>query len=204
MNLLQRIEWRIYKEIKRLRLKNRDATIIASNCIGTYIYHDMKLQFRSPTINLSFDMNDYVKLLENLRWYMEQPVLPCEDPRFDFPCGMLGDVEICFNHYKSFEDATEKWEQRKKRIDWDNLYVIGVDRDNCTYDSIKRFDALPYKNKVIFTHKHYPEIASAYYLPGFEKQGCVGVITAFRDQFLVRRYLDEFDYISFLNGKGKK
>lgn len=29
MNLLQRAEWRIYKEIKRLKLKNRDATIIS-------------------------------------------------------------------------------------------------------------------------------------------------------------------------------
>lgn len=32
MNLFQRIEWRIYKELKRLRLKNSNATIISSNC----------------------------------------------------------------------------------------------------------------------------------------------------------------------------
>ena len=66
MNLLRRIEWRIYKEIKRLRLENRQPTIIASNCIGTFIYYDMKLRYQSPTINLSFEMNDYVRFLENL------------------------------------------------------------------------------------------------------------------------------------------
>lgn len=202
MNLLQRIEWRLYKELKLLKLKNRQPTIIASNCIGTFMYYDMKLQFRSPTINLSFDMNDYVRFLENLQWYLEQTVVPCEDSRFEYPCGMIGDVEIRFNHYKTFEEARDKWEQRKQRIDWDNLFVVGIDGDECTYESIRRFNALPFKNKVIFTHKPYPEFLSAYYLPGFEDLGGIGQATNFKDQFLIRRYMDKFDYIAFLNGKG--
>lgn len=201
MNLLQRIEWRLYKECKRLRLRNRQPSMIASNCIGTFIYYDMKLQFRSPTINLSFDMNDYVRFLENLRWYLEQPLLPWEDERFDYPCGMLGDIQVRINHYKTFEEAAAKWEERKKRIDWDNLFVIGIDGDGCTYESMLRFDALPYANKVIFTHKPYPEIASAHYLPGFEDQGGIRVATDMKKQFFCRRYIDQFDYVSFLNGK---
>lgn len=152
MNVLQRAEWRIYKEIKRLKLKNRDATIISSNCNGEFIYYDMRLPFLTPTINLSFDMNDYVRLLENLRWYMEQPIMPCIDERFDFPCGMLADIEIRFNHYKTFEEAVEEWEKRKKRINWGNLYVIAIDGDNCSEESLQRFDALPFNHKVIFTH----------------------------------------------------
>ena len=201
MNLIQRIEWRLYKEFKRLRLRNRHPSIIASNCIGTFIYYDMKLQFRSPTINLSFDMNDYVRFLENLRWYLEQPLLPCEDDHFDYPCGMIGDIEVRFNHYKTFEEAAAKWAERKQRIDWDNLFVIGIDGDNCTYESIRCFDALPYKNKVIFTHKPCPEFSSAYYLPGFENLSGIGRATDLKKQFLIRRYMDSFDYISFLNGK---
>ena len=204
MNLLQRVEWRLYKEVKRLRLRNANPSIISSNCNGEYWYYDMKLRFLSPTINLSFDMNDYVKMLENLPWYMEQEIIPYEDDRFDYPTGLLGDIEIRFNHYKTFEEAVEKWEDRKKRINWDNLFIIGIDGDNCTYDSLKRFDKLPYKNKVIFTHVHYPEIKSAYYIPGFEKEDGVGVLLYFKQQFFVRRYLDDFDYISFLNGKGIK
>lgn len=204
MNLIQRIEWRLYKELKRLRLKNRQPTIIASNCIGTFMYYDMKLRFNSPTINLSFEMNDYVRFLENLPWYLEQPVVPYEDDRFDYPCGIIGDVEIRFNHYKTFEEATAKWNERKGRIDWDNLFVIGIDGDDCTYESIRRFDALPYKNKVIFTHKFYPEISSAHYLPGFEKMGGIGRATDFKKQYWIRRYMDQFDYVSFLNGKSFK
>ena len=189
MNLLQRIEWRLYMEIKRLRLKNKNATIISSNCNGTFIYYDMRLRFLSPTINLSFDMNDYVRFLENLLWYMEQPITPYPDDRFAYPCGMLGDIEIRFNHYKTFDEAIAKWEERKRRIDW----------DNCTYESLRRFDALPYKNKVIFTHIPRPEIKSAFYIPGFENESGMGVALNFKDQFLVRRYLDDFDYVSFLN-----
>lgn len=202
MNLLQRAEWRIYKEIKKRKLKNTTPTIISSNCNGEYLYYDMKLRFLSPTINLSFDMNDYVKMLENLRWYMEQPIVPFEDDQFDYPTGMLGDIEIRFNHYKTFDEAVAKWEERKRRINWDNLFILGIDGDNCTYDSLKRFDALPYKNKVIFTHIPYPEIKSSYYIRGFESDEGVGVLLYLKKQFLVRRYLDDFDYISFLNGKG--
>lgn len=202
MNLIQRIEWRLYKEIKRLRLKNREATIIASNCNGEFIYYDMKLPFLTPTINLSFDMNDYVKLLENFRWYMEQPIMPYTDDRFDFPCGMLADVEIRFNHYNTFEEAVEKWEKRKRRINWDNLYIMAIDGDNCTEESLRRFDALPYAHKVVFTHRPRPDIKSAFYLPGFEDQPGVGVALYFKNQFLIRRYMDDFDYVSFLNGKG--
>lgn len=202
MNLLQRAEWRIYKEIKKRKLKNTTPTIISSNCNGEYLYYDMKLRFLSPTINLSFDMNNYVKMLENLRWYMEQPIVPFEDDQFDYPTGMLGDIEIRFNHYKTFDEAVAKWEERKRRINWDNLFILGIDGDNCTYDSLKRFDALPYKNKVIFTHIPYPEIKSSYYIRGFESDEGVGVLLYLKKQFLVRRYLDDFDYISFLNGKG--
>ena len=203
MNLIQRIEWRIYKEIKRLRLKNRRPTIIASNCIGTFIYYDMKIKYLSPTINLSFDMNDYVRFLENLEWYLQQPVVPYKDDRFDYPCGMIGDVEIRFNHYKTIEEAISKWERRKQRIDWDNLFIMAIDGDECTYDSIKRFDALPFENKVIFTHKPYPEFKSAYYLKGFEDLKEVYRPTDFKNQFFIRRYMDQFDYISFLNREGK-
>ena len=202
MNLFQRIEWRLYKAAKRKKLKNTTPTIISSNCNGEYWYYDMGLRFLSPTINLSFDMNDYVKMLENLHWYMEQSITPCKDERFTYPCGMLGDIEIRFNHYNTFDEAVVKWEERKKRINWENLFVLGIDGDNCSYETMQRFDRLPYKNKVIFTHIPYPEIASSFYIPGFEEDDGVGVLLYFKKQVLVRRYLDDFDYVSFLNGKG--
>jgi len=201
MNIIKRIEWYIYKEIKRKRLKNKNATIISSNCNGEFIYYDMKLKFLSPTINLSFDMNDYIKMLENLEWYMKQEIVPYEDKRFNYPTGKLGDIEIRFNHYETFKDAVDKWNERKQRINFNNLFILGIDGDNCTYESIQRFDQLPYKNKIIFTHKPYPEFKSAYYIKGFEQTKGVGVLIEFKKQFFIRRYLDDFDYVSFLNNR---
>lgn len=52
------------------------------------------------------------------------------DASVDFPVGRLslpkdgGDVYIKFVHYSSFKCAKEKWEERKNRIDWDNIFVL--------------------------------------------------------------------------------
>lgn len=200
-SLIKRIEWRLYKEIKRKRLKNLNPTIIASNCNGGIIYHDLNLPFNSPTINLSMDTDDFIKLVSNLKYYLEQEIVEIEDKNYDFPCGMLEDIKIRFNHYKTFEEAVDKWNERKTRINWDNIYIMAIDGDNATYESVKKFDELPYKNKVIFTHKSYPELKSSYYIKGFEDKGEVGVLINFRETFWIRRYLDYFDYVSFLNSE---
>ncbi len=192
-------EWETYKKRKLAKIKKKDFTIIASNCGGTFIYYDMGLTYLTPTVNLSIEMNDFVKMAENLKWYMEQDFTRiCEEGKY--PAGMLGDIRVDFVHYDTFEEGVRKWEERKKRINWDNLFIMGTDKDGCTYETIQRFDRLPYKNKVIFTHVKYPEFSSAHYIKGFEDRNELGVVTFFKKQFLKRRYLDDFDYVKFLNG----
>ncbi len=193
-------EWARYKKRKCKRIKNKDFTIIASNCGGTFIYYDMGLPYLTPTVNLSMDMNDFVKMVENLTWYLKQEFVELNDGG-KCPAGLLGDVKVSFVHYNTFEEAVKKWEERKKRINWDNLFIMGTDKDGCTYETIQRFEKLPYKNKVIFTHIKYPEFSSAFYIKGFEDRSELGVITFFKKQFLKRRYLDDFDYVGFLNKK---
>lgn len=193
-------EWESYKKRKCSRIKNKDFTIIASNCCGTFVYYDMGLPYLSPTINLTIRMDDFVRLAENLEWYLEQEFVEAERKE-NCPVGILGDIKIDFVHYDTFEEGVLKWEERKKRINWDNLFFMGVEKDGCTYETIKRFDELPYENKVIFTHVRYPEFSSAYYIKGFEDRNELGVITFYKKQFLKRRYLDDFDYVGFLNGK---
>lgn len=192
-------EWETYKKRKLAKIKKKDFTIIASNCGGTFIYYDMGLTYLTPTVNLSIEMNDFVKMAENLKWYMEQDFTRIWEEG-KYPAGMLGDIRVDFVHYDTFEEGVRKWEERKKRINWDNLFIMGTDKDGCTYETIQRFDRLPYKNKVIFTHVKYPEFSSAHYIKGFEDRNELGVITFFKKQFLKRRYLDDFDYVKFLNG----
>lgn len=198
IELMKNLEWSLYKKRKCRRLKSPDFSIIASNCVGTFIYYDLGLPFHSPTINLTIGMNDFVKFAENLEWYLEKNIIRIKGD-YKYPTGMLEDIRINFVHYKSFEESVEKWEERKKRINWANLFFMGAERDDCTYETVQRFDKLPYRNKVIFTHKEYPQIKSAYCIKGFEKEPELGQILEFKNQLLKRRYLDDFDYVSFLN-----
>lgn len=92
-----------------------------------------------------------------------------------------------------------KWEERKQRINWENIFIVGSEKDGCTYETIRNFERLPFKNKVIFTHIQYPEFSSAFYIKGFDGQTELGVITNFKRQVLKRRYLDDFDYVACLN-----
>lgn len=196
---LQKIERELYKMMERKRLNNHNFSILSSNCVGTFIYRDLGLPYLSPTVNLSIGMDDFVKLAGKPKWYMEQKLIQANSGAEEYPVGLLGDIKINFIHYQTFEEAVEKWEKRKKRINWDNLFIIGTERGRCTYDTLRRFEELPYKNKVIFTHVKYPEFSSAYYIKGFEKSGELGIITNFKEQFLRRRYMEDFDYVAFLN-----
>ena len=45
----------------------------------------------------------------------------------------------------------------------------------------------------------YPEFSSACYIKGFEEKEELGVLINFKQGILRRRYLDDFDYVKFLN-----
>ena len=188
----------IYCYLKYRRYNtNLTPTIISSNCIEGVVYSDMKLKFQSPTINLYFSPKDFIKFCSNLKYYLSQPLVWIKSD-VNCPTGMLDDVIIYFLHYKSELEAELKWNERKQRVNYENLFFIMTDRDGCTYDDLKAFDTLNNcKNKVIFTHKHYPEIPSAFHIKGFSNDLQVGILTKFK--CLWYRYLDEFDWRKFLN-----
>ena len=207
-SVLARLEHRIYLENKRKKLKNNDPSIIAYNCNGGIIYHDLGLQFLSPTINMGFDdPKNYIKMASNLKYYMnEAELVETTDEELTYPVANLGDIKILFAHYHSFDEAKAAWKKRKSRINWDNLFFIMSDQHSekknpikCTYEDIAAFDELPYPNKVFFSCKDYPEFKSVYWLKEFENSETVGVLSDYKPGFLKRRYLDDFDYVKFLN-----
>ncbi len=191
-------EWLRYNRRRRERLKTADFTIIASNCSGTFMYRDLGLRYLSPTIGLSIWMKDFVKLSQDLPYYMKQKLVQ-GDFSFRCPVGFLGDVRINFVHYETFEQAAAKWYQRAGRINWDNLFFVGSDQSGCTRETMRRFAALPHPHKLLFTHVSHPELPCSVYLRGFESRTELGDFTAFQKGFLLRRYMDQFDYIKFLN-----
>ncbi|MDG2915116.1 DUF1919 domain-containing protein [Bisgaard Taxon 10/6] len=186
----------INKKLQR-RLTNHRMSVIASNCNGALILHDLKEAFRSPFVNLYLEPADFIRYLQNPRHYQQtEPVFEQTDK--PYPVAKLDDIRLYFVHYHSEREAREKWLSRSARIDWDNLFVMMTDRDGCTQQNIADFDALPYPNKVIFTHKAYPQFASAYYIRGFENQSEVGDLFEFSGWF-GKKYYDQFDYVAWFN-----
>lgn len=183
----------------RARLKNTDFSIIASNCNGGIISHDLGLQFRSPFINLWLKPKEYIKLLQNLKEYMQYELTFIKEEGIDYPIGLLKDVRIYFMHYETEEIAKEKWEARAKRLNYDNLFILFTDRDECSLEDMEAFDNLPYKNKVIFVNKERPNIKSSYYIKGFENEESVGKLGIYIDEKSGKRYLDLFDYVEWFN-----
>ena len=62
------------------------------------------------------------------------------------PIGILGDIEIVFLHYKSEKEAMEKWNRRKQRIHWDNLFIKFSEMNECTKEHLLIFDKLSFSN----------------------------------------------------------
>ena len=181
------------------KLKNKDFSLIASNCNGALILHDLELRFNSPFVNLWIKPKDYIRMLSNLKQYMNTDLEFVKEEGIDYPVGKLIDAIIYFQHYNSEEEAKEIWNKRKTRINYDNLFVMFTERDGCTYEDLKAFDELPYK-KIVFTHKEYPQIQSSYYITGFENQNEVGFLYDYMPDKIGKKYYDQFDYVSWFNG----
>ena len=190
----------IVNHINRNKLKNKDFSLISSNCNGAFISHDLDLKFLSPTVNLFFFPGDFIKFVENLDFYLQQELQFIDNKNYNYPVGILKDIQIHFMHYKNKEDAKLQWEKRCKRINRKNIFIMMTDRDGCSEDMIRRFDELPYKNKVIFTNKEYKQFPSAFHISGFDNGPSVGHLFKFQNTF-GKKYFDNFDYIKWFNNK---
>ncbi|MGN1165312.1 MAG: DUF1919 domain-containing protein [Lachnospiraceae bacterium] len=192
---------------QRKRLENKDVSIISSNCNGGVISSDLGLQFKSPFVNLFIKASDYIKILSDLKGYMEEDLHFVNEidsiyGEVSYPTAYLRDVKIYFMHYASEEEARNAWNRRKKRINWGNLYVIFTDRSGCTMDDLRAFDKLPYEHKVVFTHIPQPEIKSSFYIRGYEHENKVGILSDWQNaSYPVKRVYDQFDYVKWFNEK---
>lgn len=161
------------------KLATKDFTIISNNCWGGMIYQKYGLPYLSPTVGLFILGHDFVKLCKKWKEYFSLPLkfINWEDSRFyyclrdqmPFPVAKLGDIEIYFMHYKTSEEAEEKWNRRVKRINPDKMIFKLSQREECSKEDIEEFLLLPLKNKVCFSYEKIPGVI---YIP--ELKGLVG------------------------------
>lgn len=193
---------RLLRLLYRRRLKNKSISLITNNCIGGIICHDMHLQFLSPTINLYFENSEFITFCTYLEEYLSLPVEEYTAHTKSFPVGVLhgshGDVRIYFMHYDSFDQAKAKWEERKLRVNFGNLYVI-MEAQQCDNTILSKFNDIPYKNKVVLTDGN-TTIPSSFPISGhfYANNYWLGKLLEY-PQYGLRRYMDEFDYVTFFN-----
>ena len=158
-------------EEMRVKLHTRDFTVLSQNCIGGVFYHDMGLQFTSPTINLYMSGNDFVDFVLNLDYYLSLKLRMTWGE--EYPIGYLDDVTIYFMHYHTCHEAKIEWEKRKMRIIRDNIIVLCTDMVDFTDEVYEKWRRIPYP-KVLFTAKHeYANESGTVFFPEYESNGKV-------------------------------
>lgn len=158
-------------KVNNLKIKNKKITIISNNCWGGIFYRNHNLEYLSPTIGLFFMGDDYIKFIYNIQEYinLELEFIKIEDSKYydylrkigyNSPIGKINDVEIMFMHYKDEQEALEKWNRRKKRIDWNNIIYKFSDQNCCSFKNLEDFQKFNAKNKILFTTRKYEKIDS--------------------------------------------
>lgn len=162
----------------RAKAKNiGDVTLLCNNCLGGVIFHELNLKFLSPTINLWMYPADFIKYCSNLRHYSSCSLDFVDFYRYfpnyqgkSYPVALLDDIVIFFQHYKTEDEAREKWEERTKRINYGNIHCILSERDGCTIEHLRAFSNLPYPTAAL-VHLPMEQFSNAYYIRGFEQFG---------------------------------
>lgn len=172
LKTVKRFRQYVHRAISLCNADNRklsQCSLICNNCIGGFIYSDLQLKFNSPTINLQIPPADFCKFINNIDKYLSyelEEVLPPPIEEFkklggeniNFPVGKLGDILIFFQHYKNFESAKCKWEERKQRINRDRMHFILVDTF-CSLEEMKTFLSCPGKKLLITSNPAAAAIA---------------------------------------------
>lgn len=202
---------RTYHYFRARKIKDKDITLIANNCFGAQVLHDMNMKFNSPCVNLAFDLKDYVEFLSDLRFYLTLDIEEVKDDKVTYPKGRFvgTDTIVKFMHYDSFEEAVNKWYQRRGRIIWDKIFVLMeikdlplLNLDNPESVYMKRFLELPYRKAIVTApsqkqREQYPEgiINEVPYFKDFSW----GKALIWASNFSLKRNTDFFDYVSFFN-----
>lgn len=198
---LTRIRDRIRRDLQRRRIKNirekaelSDLTILSQNCIGGVLYHDMGLQFSSPTVNLFFEAEDFVKFVLNLDHYLSfEFEWQWEE---EYPVGVLDDIKVYFMHYKTCREAKETWERRCSRILKDRILVLSTDRENFNEHVFELWKTIPYEKLLFTAQERFASDRDSLYFPGYTEQGYVGDLIADREFYQNSAVIEKCEKVS--------
>ena len=170
-NKLQRLKNGLIIKKARANLQVKDLTIISQNCIGGVLYHDMGMQFASPTINLFFSGSDFIRFVQNLDYYLRLDLTMSWEETY--PIGRLEDITIHFMHYNTCAEAQEAWERRKQRVDYSKVLVLSTDMEDFSWYVFEEWEKIHYPKVLFSANSQYANEASVLYFRKFRQNGRV-------------------------------
>ena len=185
-----------------IRSKLKDVppfTIFSNNCLGAVFYHDAGREFTSPLINTAMDGMDFIKFISDPKSYLFCDMEFFSWPGRNFPIARIDDIEVNFVHYKTREECVAAWKRRAERIVWDRIFIVATDHDGMYQEEcLALFDKLPYKNKIMFVSKDYPQYSWAIPVKQFKGRFQCRVTTSFADMRGHRYYETAFDIAEWI------
>lgn len=177
-------------KFRQKKIKGTDFTIISNNCWGGHVYRFFGIPYQSPTIGLYFSSGDFVKFCSNLDFYLSQELTVKDTTP---PIGKLGDIEIVFLHYKTANEALQKWNRRKARMSKTNILFKYCYQNGAKIEDLQNFISLKTPNKIAFVpNKELASLdESCIYFPGSEKEGQIA-----NDTNDFRKYVNLYDVIN--------
>ncbi|MBR2708606.1 MAG: DUF1919 domain-containing protein [Bacilli bacterium] len=156
-------------KIRRKNISNNSFTIISNNCWAGFIYQSYGLKYNTPTIGMFFMADDYLKFISDLEHYISidkfEEVLPekskwynvlkCKENFGKYPIAKLEDIELHLLHYDNVKDAQNKWNRRKKRINYSNILYKFSEMNDFSEMNLVSFQKLNLDNKLCFISKKY-------------------------------------------------
>lgn len=199
------------QKIFRSKNKNNDFTLIARDCIGGILYHQLGLKFLSPTINLFLTPRDFNLLCLHLKTYMRGNLEEYHDESTSYPVGLLypyknitlPPIRIDFMHYDSYSEALQKWNIRKKRINYHNIYVISSfcyigETKTLSEDIVRDWNKIKYK-KMVFVNKKYGFDNECLLRKPKQCEEYAWLLYENDEKRKWKRVFNRFDFIKFLN-----
>lgn len=193
--------------VKKMRreLVNTNASFLTPNCIGGILFHDLGLKFMSPTVNLMMTQRDFLLFVLHLDDYLNGTFHFFEHEEYTCPCAKLSpmngeqEITVHFTHYHSQEEALQKWEERKHRIDKNNLFILIEERDGISKEELSLLSNLRVKGIVAFSCNEYPDLPYTVCLSKYTQAGEVGNILQQSHLTGKREYEKFFDFVKWFN-----
>ena len=194
--------WRFKYSVKKLR--DTEFCIVANNCFGSRIYKTLGREYNTPFVGLFLMPECFAKLVSNFDEYMDKDISFVKKSKYSphnepgrgadvYPVGLLGDLELHFVHYKTEEDALDKWHRRKARMDRSNLHFILIANGPCDEHVMTQFIGDHPSNKVCF-HRQ----------ADLKKPRCVYIPSEIEDMGNLysqyQRFVDRFDFAEWIMG----